>query len=342
MPPFLASCVYVAFIIWLCRRQARDSQGVSSALWVPLIWVGINGSRSVVYWLASGTSASASATEADGNAVDRNIYLVLISIGFVILARRRIDWAVITRECRWLIIFYLYLLLSAFWSDYTFISFKRWIKDGGDVVMVLVILTEVDPIEAFRWVFLRVAYVLIPVSIIFIKYYPDLGRYYDQWTWHTAYCGITTNKNSLGLLAMWSSLVLLWQIVDVHRRRGNSITLRAVWPDLVVLLMSLWLLFIAGSSTSLACFVLGVMIFFGSHLRMVRCKTQECPVVFCRHRGIHDCDDAELGFPGDDCRAFRSRCHPDGSNLHLGLGAEFGDQSFVWQRFCQHHIDLCR
>jgi O-antigen ligase len=160
--------------------------------------------------------------------------------------------------------------LSTVWSDYTFIAFKRWFKDAGDVLMILVILTEADPVEAFRWVFLRCAYMLIPISVLFIKYYPDLGRYYDKWTWETAYCGITTNKNSLGLLAMWSGFVLLWQIVDVHRRRVRSIRLRHIWPDLAVLLMCLWILSIAHSSTSLSCFVLGIAVFFGSRLRVAQ------------------------------------------------------------------------
>ena len=38
--------------------------------------------------------------------------------------------------------------------------------------------------------------VLIPVSVLFIKYYPDLGRYYGRWDYHTFYCGVTTNKQT--------------------------------------------------------------------------------------------------------------------------------------------------
>jgi hypothetical protein len=269
MSSVLATCVCAAFIYWLFRRHAKEASGVSSALWIPLIWVGINASRSVVYWLATGTSASAAADASEGNWVDRNIVLVLMAIGIITLARRRIDWPHVIGGCRWLIVFYLYLLLSTVWSDYTFISFKRWFKDAGDVVIVLVILTEADPVEAFRWVFLRCAYLLVPISVLFIKYYPDLGRYYSHWTWQVAYCGVTTNKNALGLLAMWSGFMLLWQIVDVERHRGRPITLRQIWPDLAVFLMCLWLLSIAQSSTSLACFVLGVAVFFGSRVRVV-------------------------------------------------------------------------
>lgn len=270
MPPFLASCVYGAFIAWLFYRHSKEAQGVSRALWIPFIWIGINSSRSVVYWLSTGTTASESSDVTDGNPIDRTIFLILLGLALVTLARRRIDWPAVRGGCKWLFIFYLYLLLSTVWSDYTFVSFKRWFKDAGDVVMILVILTESDPVEAFRWVFLRCAYLLIPISVIFIKYYPDLGRYYNTWTWETAYCGITTNKNSLGLLALWSGLVLLWQIVDVRRPNGWRMYLRQKWPDLLVLLMCLWILSLANSSTSLACFILGTTVFFGSRLRVVR------------------------------------------------------------------------
>ena len=42
--------------------------------------------------------------------------------------------------------------------------------------MILVILSEEDPANAIRTVFVRCAYVLIPLSILFIKYYPEVRR----------------------------------------------------------------------------------------------------------------------------------------------------------------------
>ncbi len=269
MPPYLASIVYASFIIWLYRRLAKETHGVSFALWIPLVWVGINASRPVVDWLATGTTAS-QADITEGDPVDRTIYLILLALAMITLAGRRIEWSRVFGECRWLTVFYLYLLLSTLWSDYTFVSFKRWFKDVGDVVMVLVIVTEAEPIEAIRWVFLRCAYVLIPVSVLFIKYYPESGRYYNQWTWATAYCGITTNKNSLGQLAMWSGLVFLWHIVDGRQWLGWRATARRSWPEIVLFAMCLWLLSLANSSTSLACFILGLAVFFGSRLQVAK------------------------------------------------------------------------
>lgn len=275
MPPHLASLVFVAFIFWLFRRHAKEAAGVSHVLWIPLLWVGIESSRAVVYWLASGDAAAGAAAATEGDPVDRDMDLLFMAVGIMVLARRRIDWPNVGVECRWLFIFYAYLLLSTLWTFDTFTSFKRWGKDFGDVVMILVILTEANPIEAFRWVFLRCTYVLVLVSVLFIKYYPDLGRYYSKWTWTTCYCGVSGSKNGLGLIAMWGGLVLLWQIVDVYPQRGHRLTWRnwrIMWPDWLLLGMCLWILYIADSSTSRGSFIIGVMVFFGSRLQWIKAK----------------------------------------------------------------------
>ena len=275
MPPHLATLVYVAFIVWLWRRHSKEAGVVSPVLWIPLLWVGIKASRPVVYWLASGNAAAGAADATEGDPVDRDMDILFITIGIVTLARRRIDWPNLGVACRWLFIFYAYLLLSTLWSAESFISLKRWVRDFGDVIMILVILTDANPIEAFRWVFLRCAYVLVLISVLFIKYYPDLGRYYSKWTWATCYCGVSGSKNGLGLIAMWGGLVLLWQVVDIYPQRGHPLTWRnwrVMWPDWLILAICVWILYIANSSTSVGSFIIGAAIFFGSRLQWMKSK----------------------------------------------------------------------
>src|SRR5260370_616612 len=168
MPPPLAACIFVAFIIWALRRYSKQAPA-TPALWIPLIWVIINSSRPLAYWFSNGTDAAEVTDISQGSFFDRNAYLCLIIVGIVILLRRRIDWSTVFSQGRWLWILYAYLLVSVLWSPYTFVAFKRWFKDAGDLVMILVILTEKDPIEAIRGVFLRYAYVLVPLSVLFIK-----------------------------------------------------------------------------------------------------------------------------------------------------------------------------
>jgi exopolysaccharide production protein ExoQ len=235
-----------------------------------LIWVSINASRSLASWFSSGTIASQMTDISEGSFYDRNAYLLLMVIGTVILARRRIEWGQVLYNCRWLILLFAYYLFSTLWSVDIFVAVKRWIKADGDIIMILILLTEADPVEALRAVFIRAFYVLVPLSVLVIKYYPDIGRYLHQWTWETSYCGITTGKNQLGQLAMLGGLFLLWQMVDVYRQRGHRLTWRTIWPDLLVLGMCLWLLHLARSSTALLCFLVGTMIFFCARLSWVK------------------------------------------------------------------------
>jgi exopolysaccharide production protein ExoQ len=282
MPRSLATCIFAVFIIWAFRRYSKAAAPLRPALWMPFIWVLINSSRALGYWFVNGTEASQVRDVSEGSFVDRNAYLCLIVIGIIILLRRRIAWGSLFSESRWLWIFYGYLLVSVLWSPYMFISFKRWFKDAGDLVMIAIILTESEPVEAIRGIFIRCAYVLIPLSVLFIKYYPDLGRYYNHWTWTVGYSGITTNKNSLGLLAMLGGLFLLWNIVDVSRiteiwkRFGGRTALSRILPDLLVLAMCLWILWIAQSATALCCFIIGAATFFGTRSRLIKAHLGTC------------------------------------------------------------------
>lgn len=273
MPPPLAAILCVGFIIWLFRRESRIAGPMSPGLWVPLIWVSIIASRPVGYWFTDGTTTAAIAAAFDsgggGSFIDRNTYLFLILLGLIVIARRQIDWGTLLRQSRVLWIFYAYLLLSTVWSDYPFVAFKRWFKDMGNVLMILIILTEKNPVEAMRDVFVRCTYVLALVSVLFIKYYPDLGRYLHRWTWETFYCGVTTNKNSLGLVAMVGALFMLWKLVD-HQKCLSASGLRKMLPEVVVIAICVWLLSIAHSATALGCFIIGTVVFFCSRLRWVR------------------------------------------------------------------------
>jgi exopolysaccharide production protein ExoQ len=270
MPPRLASCLCFAFILWLLRRDTKRASGVSTAIWIPLIWIWIIASKPLAYWLVSGTTAAEVTDVTQGSFFDRNAYLALIILGLIVLAKRGITWNQVFGENRWLWIFSLFCLISVLWSPIPFVALKRWIKDVGTIVMILILLTEQNPTVAIRTVFLRCAYLLVPLSVLFIKYYPDMGKYWNQWTGAGAYNGVTTNKNSLGVLAMMSGLYLLWSIVDIEKRSTWLKTIRSMWPELVVLFMCLWILKIADSATSLGCFIVGTGVFLAAHTRWVR------------------------------------------------------------------------
>jgi len=47
--------------------------------------------------------------------------------------------------------------------------------------MVMILVTEAQPTAAIRRFVSRVGFVLLPISVLLIKYYPNLGQAYDQW-----------------------------------------------------------------------------------------------------------------------------------------------------------------
>src|SRR2546425_3304837 len=209
MPRQLALLVCVSFIVWLFARDRKLRPMTSGALWVPLLWLVIITSRPVSFWFGGGLRVEKPDDYLEGSPLDRNVFLLLIGTGLVVLVRRGVNWGKVFSSNRWVFVFFLYCCVSIMWSDYPFVGFKRWIKDLGNVVMVLVVLTENDPVQATKAVLARCAYFAIPLSIVLIKYYPEWGRYLNS-TWQSSNCGVATEKNGLGAVAFLSGIFLVW------------------------------------------------------------------------------------------------------------------------------------
>ncbi|HXR47144.1 MAG TPA: O-antigen ligase family protein [Candidatus Limnocylindrales bacterium] len=275
MSPHIAILLFVGFIFWIVRRDSKEATGVSHALWVPVIWVGIDASRPVGYWFNSTSVATDPLAAMEGSPFDRNVYLALIILGIIILVRRRIDWSSIIKLNRALIIFHLYLLISVLWSDYPLVSFKRWVKDFGTVVMILIVLTEGNPYNAIKRIFSMCTYALIPLSLLFVKYYSEIGRYYDRYEGHAYYCGITMNKNALGVLAMVSGIFLIWRLSVIWKLMPSRQRSIGILANAVVLVMCIWLLDIARSATSIACFAIATTVFIASHFKWMQTNIRQ-------------------------------------------------------------------
>ncbi|PYS71570.1 MAG: hypothetical protein DMF73_10500, partial [Acidobacteria bacterium] len=172
LPPIIASCLTIAFIVFLFRRDIREKPDVSGALWLPLLWLVMTCSRGFTAWLnIFGLHVSGAASLEEGSPLDACFYFALIAVGFCVLLQRQVRLSEILQNNGWLI--------SIVWSDFPFVAFKRWFKVLGHPIMVLIILTEPDPEKALSRVMKRCAYIVVPVSILFIKYYPELGRGFD-------------------------------------------------------------------------------------------------------------------------------------------------------------------
>jgi exopolysaccharide production protein ExoQ len=275
MNPSIARYVYGFGILGLFFLDRDKSSRISKAAWLPVIWLLIVGSRAVSIWLGL-APASATSVQAD-SPVDGLVYLALLVAGLAVLVRRRRK-ALAALNGSWPIVSYwLFCLISVTWSDFPDIAFKRWIKSVGDLVMVLIIVTDTDPKMAFNRVLSRVGFVLLPASVLLIKYFPDLGRGFSPWDgtpWNT---GVTTNKNTLGVIVLVLALGTLWNVLTLLRSKSQPSRGRHLLAQTTALTFGIVLLGMANSATSLTCFVLGAILMIGTSL----------PAISNRPRAVH-------------------------------------------------------
>jgi exopolysaccharide production protein ExoQ len=196
----------------------------------------------------------------EGSPLDAWFFLILIAMGLYVLSKRGVRLSEIVRNNQWLTIFLLYCLISIIWSDFPFVALKRWIKILGHPIMALIVLTEPNPKEAVIRLMKRCAYVVVPVSILFIKYYPELGRAFEPWSGLAINTGITTDKNALGADCLILGFFFFWYLLQTWKTergtwRRNELRLIAGF------LIGIWWLFSkAHSATALTSLFIGALV----------------------------------------------------------------------------------
>lgn len=260
-----ATILCIILIIYLFRVDRKNSDGVSNAIWIPFVWVLFAASRPLSFWLNYwfGIGSASDFAIEDGNPIERAYLIFLIALGVLVLIKRRINWPALFTENAWLCLFFIFAALSFSWSDYPLISFKRWIKSIGAVIMVLVILSEERPYEAIGAILRRSAFLLLPLSVIFIKYYPGLGRFYHT-TGGVINAGVCSHKNSLGALCMISGIYFVWNLLLYRWQTLESVQRLPYSIYFIMAPLIIWLLYAANSATSLACMALAICLFIVS------------------------------------------------------------------------------
>ena len=272
LPPPIGLLGAIVFICFLFHRDIRQRPNVTGALWLPLIWVLLMGSRSVAQWLYVLHLPIVRGSVEEGNVLDAFVYSTLILAGLHVLNKRQVSLSEVIHNNGWLVAFLLYCFIAIMWSDFPYVAFKRWIKVLGHPVMALVILTEPDPREAFARLMKRSAYVLLTLSILAIKYYPDLGRRFDDWSGVAVNCGIAQSKNALGGTCLMLGLFLVWYFVK-NRRAERSKARRDELRLLGILLfMSAYLLRKSHDATATLCLLIALAVMFFVSRRWVNKK----------------------------------------------------------------------
>lgn len=259
MPPVIALILVSCLVLSLLAMDRRRFGQVSPALWLPVLWILLAGSRTISQWLNLGNPAYPSAV-AEGSPLDVAVFLGIIMLGGMVLLRRRLAIADLIRQNRWLTAFIAIGLASVLWSDFPVIATKRWIKTLGHPVMALIVLTDPKSGEAFRVVMRRAAFVLVSYSVLLIKYYPQYGRQFDQWSGKAFDTGVGLTKNDLGYICMIFGLYFVWELLHRVGKHGGKSSIADVGIRVVFIAAIMWLLKRADSATSIATLTLGIAV----------------------------------------------------------------------------------
>jgi exopolysaccharide production protein ExoQ len=251
--------------LWAVRRDAAFRPGVSSAIWIPTVWLAILASRPFSLWFDLGGAATL-----EGSPLDRAVFFALITAAAIVLARRPIPWGDVARHNWPLLLFYGYLLVSICWAHSPFVSLRRWGKEAGNILIVLLILSERDPIQAFRAVVVRCACLLLPLSVILIRHFPDLGRRYSQHSGGLEVTGVTTQKNALGATVLVCATVVLFDWLERRRAKTGAPPFSPSFVPPALLALGLWLLALSQSRTSMLAFGSAALLLLTPRLPIIR------------------------------------------------------------------------
>lgn len=261
--PQVALLICIALVLLLLRVEQRAARSASMAVWIPAVWMMISASRPLTLWFGAGEKRVGPGNAA-GSEVDRWTLIGLAVIGIIVLVRRRFDWPGAFRRNGWLLALLAYMFLSTLWSDITAIAMRRWMREIVVVVMAFCLISEANPREALESMLRRSAYILIPFSVLLIRYYGALGRAYGKFSGIEMWTGVTLQKNHLGRLCMIGILCMLPALYKRWRKPVLTPEDRQLaWADISVIVMALYLIRGSESATSLATLLLGLTIFGG-------------------------------------------------------------------------------
>jgi exopolysaccharide production protein ExoQ len=272
MNPSLASLVYACGIAGLFYLDRDKSVKTSKALWLPVFYLWIIGSRPLSVWLGIGPP-SGTDVQIEGSPIDGAFFQILLiaAICVLVLRGRRVATFLNANFPIPILLYVVFCLLSIFWSDFPGVALKKWIKSVEDLVMILIVVTDEQPVAALRRLFSRLGFILLPVSLLLIKYYPYLGRFYGVWDGAQVNVGVTLDKNFLGVITFVLSLGAVWRVFGLLQSEEISPNRRRqLLAQGTLLVLGVWLLTMANSATSLVCFILGAGLMLATKLRFMR------------------------------------------------------------------------
>jgi exopolysaccharide production protein ExoQ len=222
--------------------RAPGALQTSAWIWVPWVWLLFASTRSPSSWLSGAKGAAAAAQEGAGSPLDRLIMTGLMALGLIVLSNRWDRTRRLLVQNKWMVALIVYMTLSIIWSNFPGISFRRCNRSVGAFEMALVVLTEIYPLQAVRTLLYRLFLVHIPLSVIVIKYFRNIGVVYNWSGKEEQWVGLTTDKNSLGQVATCAGVFFLWLILQEWPERKSKGTRGKLALYFGLMAADLWLL----------------------------------------------------------------------------------------------------
>ena len=204
-----------------------------------------------------------------GNPIDQVVIATFLLSGIYMLSKRRIAWEHLFKKNLWILLWFLYCGVSIAWSDFPGASLRKWVKGSTTYIMVLVVITDPNPFESIKTLIRRCSYILMPLSIVLIKYFPDIGIGWNEWGARSA-AGVTIGKNQLGRLCLTCGINYISNIAMVLRREYDLYDRKDLYVNILYLVMAVWLLKACDSATSLGSLIAGTFIFIILGLPIIR------------------------------------------------------------------------
>ncbi len=182
------------------------------------------------------------------NIINQLVFTLLFLISLITLVNKRSEVLRFIRKEKFLTLFLAWCLLSVFWSDFSFTSFKRYFQILATVAVCLAVLLHVkssgETLKYFRYILFL--YVILSILSVFLI--PGaLDPKFHTWR------GLAATKNNLAQAALVCILVWFYSA----KSPGNSNKILAI----MMMFLSLLLLLGTQSATSIA--TLGVLTIAG-------------------------------------------------------------------------------
>ncbi len=255
MPPPLVLCIALALVAWALRVDLKWRPLHAWVLLIPGVWLLIRSTRPVAYWFGVGDAVS------DGGVINFIVTAALILSALFYSLRHPHVWRHLTEQNKLLLLAYLFFAGSSLWSEISFESAKRTLKDFGTVLVVLVIAAQPNPLLAVRTLAVRCAIFVFPLSIVVIKYYPHIGRMFSN-RGEPMFTGLTTHKNTLGQVVITLGMFIVWDTFREWRQTRFAGVPNVLRIRLALIVLGGWLLVLSNSKTALACAIAGAALYY--------------------------------------------------------------------------------